>query len=123
MTFMIWGPIWLLWWFVFFLRLTIFNSFFLAAVKFGLAGPLFCYEAVLVLFVLALVLDDHYPSSKISMVEGSLNMAAVLVMHAFSGFVQIGFYRDIKLWETLLRNRTVEEAEQIIENEEQEDIA
>ena len=87
MTFMIWGPIWLLWWLVFFLRLTIFNSFFMAGVKFGLAGPLFCYEAVLVLFILALVLDNHYPSSQISMVEGSLNMAAVLVVHAFTGFV------------------------------------
>ena len=121
MTYLLWAPIFILWFLVFFLRVTIFNSFFFAAVKFGLAGPLFCYEAVVVLFILSLVLDG-LPTPNVSMTEAILVLVAVSIVLGFSGFIQIVFYQDIKLWESLLRNRTIEEAEAIILDEEEKEI-
>ena len=87
MTYLLWAPVFFLWWFIFFLRMNLFNSFFLATIKFGLAGPLFCYEAVVVLFVISLFLDDHYPSSKVSMFEGIAVTVSIIIVYGFTGFV------------------------------------
>ena len=93
---MIWIPIWLLWFFIYFNRINLVNSFFIVSVKFGMAGPYFCYEIIFLLYNLAIILDNHSDSTKITKVAGWFNMLGVTGALTFTSYVQFTFFDDLK---------------------------
>ena len=105
-TFTIWGPIWIFWWFIYFSRVAIFRSFFLACAKVGMLGPYGLYEIIWLLFFLAVFLDrvntDTYPSRTAYW----LNMLGVGGMLGFTSWVQFTYIHDINEWERLLHYRS-----------------
>ena len=86
-TYAIWMPLWLLWFFAYFTRIALANSLFIMSAKFGMAGPYFCYAIVFLLFNLAIILDRFSDTSKITKVAGWFNMIGIAGVHGFTSYV------------------------------------